>query len=205
MTNIELAKALIPDYTRISNGVKFWLDDPNKTKGVRVVDLLMPIAEISRYNFHLASHYSVAEHCYHCSMRCSSPIHALLHDLSEAIIGDVPAPVKKFCPDYKVVEHRVETWVFNVFNVSPIVPTDLKKVDLRMLTTEQMFFGRPAEAMELFPPYPDVRIGCWKPVYAALKYFERLQELTNGNYTLDTVLEVKGDTTNVLDNTTSRT
>lgn len=179
----------MPNYVRIGNGNRFYLDNPFATRGVKVSDLLVPIAEISRYNFHLSSHYSVAEHCYLCSFRCSNPLYALLHDLSEAIIGDMPAPVKRFCPDYKKIETTIENWIYRVFGLDGNVPADLKKVDMRMLTTEQMHFGRSAEAMEAYPPYLDVRISCWKPTYAALRYLDRLQELTDYKYTLDTVLE----------------
>lgn len=179
------------EYLRLTSGVKFYLKNPSKTRGLRVVDIIVPIAEISRYNFHLSTHYSVAEHCYYCSQRCSNPLYALLHDLSEAIIGDLPAPIKVLCPDYKRVELRVEKWIYEVFGLNPAKPPeDMKKVDKRVLATEQLHFGRTADSIEKYPPYMDLRIGCWKPVYAVLRYFERLQELTHGKYTLDTVLEM---------------
>lgn len=179
------------DYVRLTSGVKFYLNNPSRTKGLRVVDLIVPIAEISRYNFHLSTHYSVAEHCYYCSQRCSNPLYALLHDLSEAIIGDLPAPVKVLCPDYKRVELKVEKWIFEVFGLDTMCPPhDMKKVDKRVLATEQLHFGRTADSIETYPPYMDLRIGCWKPVYAVLRYFERLQELTQNKYSLDTVLEM---------------
>lgn len=179
------------DYVRLASGTKFFLHNPSKNKGLRVVDLIVPIAEISRYNFHLATHYSVAEHCYYCSQRCSIPLYGLIHDLSEAIIGDLPAPIKVLCPDYKKVELRIEKWIYTVFGLDPInLPFDLKTVDKRMLATEQLHFGRTADSIDEYPPYMDIRIGCWKPVYAVLKYFERLQELTNHKFNLDTVLEM---------------
>lgn len=179
------------NYVRLTNGSKFYLMNPSKTKGVRLVDLLVPIAEMSRYNFHLPMHYSVAEHCYYCSYRCSQPLYGLLHDLAEAIIGDLPSPIKVLCPDYKKVELRVEKWIYNVFGLDPHkIPGDLKTVDKRILTTEQLFFGRKADSIDTYPTYMDLKIGCWKSTYAVLKYFERLQELTNGKFTLDTILDM---------------
>jgi hypothetical protein len=177
-----------PSHVRTASGTKFYLDDPRKTKEIKLIDLLIPIARICRYNFHLNQHYSVAEHCYHVSFRTRSPLHGLLHDLSESIIGDLPAPVKRMCPDYKNIEVKVEAWIYHVFGVGP-PPDDLKKVDLRMLTTEQMYFCRAADYLEQFPPYSDVRIACWEPVYAALKYLERLQELLDVQLRLDDTLK----------------
>jgi uncharacterized protein len=177
-------------FVRVGNGSKFYLYNPSRTKGVRLIDLIMPIAEIARYNFHLPVHYSVAEHCIYASRFCSNPLYALLHDLAETIIGDLPAPVKAMCPDYKRVELRVEKWVFEVFGLKCDVPADMKYVDKRLLNTEQMHFGRSADLIEKFPPYGDLRIGCWKPTYAVLKYYERLQELTNGRYQLESILEM---------------
>lgn len=178
-------------FVRVGNGSKFYLYNPSRSKGIRLIDLIMPIAEIARYNFHLPVHYSVAEHCIYASRFCSNPLYALLHDLAETIIGDLPAPVKAMCPDYKRVELRVEKWVYDVFGLKDIpVPSDLKTVDKRLLNTEQLHFGRSADLVETYPPYGDLRIGCWKPTYAVLKYYERLQELTNGRYTLESILEM---------------
>jgi hypothetical protein len=178
-------------YVRLTNGSKFYLMNPSYTKGVRLVELLVPIAEMSRYNFHLPMHYSVAEHCFYCSQRCSIPLYGLLHDLAEAIVGDLPSPLKVLCPDYKKVELRVEKWIYTVFGLDPDqIPDDLKRVDKKILTTEQLHFGRKADSIDAYPPYMDLKIGCWKSTYAALKYFERLQELTGGKYTLDTILEM---------------
>jgi hypothetical protein len=188
VTLVDKSKAYIPDYLRLGKNAKFYINEPWKSKGIRLIDLIAPIARICRFNSGLASHYSVAEHCILGSYRCSSPIHFMLHDLPEAIVGDLPAPIKQYCPDYKAIEAKIDTWLWRVFDVGP-PPPDLKSVDMSMLVTEQQHFGRPAEALDYFMPYHEMKINCWEPVTAALKYIDRLQELFNVQLRLDATLE----------------
>jgi uncharacterized protein len=178
-------------YVRLCNNIKFYLDDPHKNECVRVSDLVEPIAEICRFNNLLASFYSIAEHSYLVSLETDNPLLGLLHDLSEAVIGDLLSPVKGFCPDYKILENRVDTWIYNCFGLTYTdqEKDNLKYVDLRMLTTEQYAFNRSAEHEYTHPAYTYHSPKCWKPQYAARRFYDRLYYLTNGVFTPDTILQ----------------
>ena len=38
---------------------------------------------------------------------CFTKLYALLHDASEAYLGDMPRPIKKVCPWYKEIEENI--------------------------------------------------------------------------------------------------
>jgi 5'-deoxynucleotidase YfbR-like HD superfamily hydrolase len=67
-----------------------------------IKDIATALSNICRFGGHLETHYSVAEH----SLRVSSLLEAdghtpriqmmgLLHDATEAYLGDIPSPIKK--------------------------------------------------------------------------------------------------------------
>ena len=64
---------------------------------VDIRDIAHALARICRFGGHTVGFLSVAEHSLHVAYRCASAGYALeglLHDASEAYLGDVPAPIK---------------------------------------------------------------------------------------------------------------
>jgi hypothetical protein len=79
----------------------------------------------------------VAEHSVHVSRIVPKhlALAGLLHDASEAVLGDVAAPLKALLPDYKRIEARVEMAIFEHYGIYH-VPA-IKLADLVMLATER--------------------------------------------------------------------
>jgi hypothetical protein len=74
-----------------------------------IVDIAHALSHIPRFGGHTNAFVSVAEHCintYHFSSRADH-MGALLHDLSEAYILDMPSPIKKRLPEYKALEEII--------------------------------------------------------------------------------------------------
>jgi len=66
-------------------------------------------------------------------------LHALLHDASEAYLGDVVWPLKQ-APEmagYKVLEKRVEAAIAKRFSLPEVMPPIVKHFDLVLLATEK--------------------------------------------------------------------
>lgn len=87
----------------------------------RVEDMLYNIEDIAhslsnqcRFLGHTSRFYSISEHSRFVAALLKkwnhSPytqLHGLLHDLSEAYLGDMPTPLKQYCPPYKDLENRI--------------------------------------------------------------------------------------------------
>ena len=74
-----------------------------------IVDIAHALSHMPRFGGHTNAFVSVAEHCintYHFSSRADH-MGALLHDLSEAYILDMPSPIKKRLPEYKALEEII--------------------------------------------------------------------------------------------------
>lgn len=118
----------------LASGALFDLLDPEGSE-FTLYDIAHGLGRVCRFAGHTNRFYSVAEHCYHVSRLVLSEAEylanqgmwhddieleflaraALIHDGTEAFIGDVTRPLKALLPDYKVVEARVELAIANRF------------------------------------------------------------------------------------------
>lgn len=72
-------------------------------------DIAHALAGINRYTGHGDVHYSVAQHSVLVSRLCTTheaKRGALMHDATEAYLGDVSSALKRLLPDYRELEAR---------------------------------------------------------------------------------------------------
>jgi len=129
--------------------------------------------------------YAVAEHCVRMS-HVVEPQHALaalMHEVGEAVCGDMTAPLKSRHPSYKVDEKRCEAAILNRFGIVIADPVAIKQADVRMLATERRdlmpWRGERWSMDATTSPY-DFEIIPWTPDVAASEFLRRYEELTNG-------------------------
>jgi uncharacterized protein len=61
----------------------------------------------------------------------------LLHDASEAYLGDVNSPLKSLLPDYREIEHRMMCVIAQKFGLEgTVIPGIVKRFDTAMLFNE---------------------------------------------------------------------
>lgn len=108
-------------------------------------DVAVPLGRICRFGGHCKTFYSVAEHSWHCydvGRRDGLPNAALrallMHDATEAFLGDVVRPLKAMLPDYREIEKRIESVIAARFFVDFKPHADLiQEIDLAVLLAER--------------------------------------------------------------------
>lgn len=146
------------------------------------VDIAHALSLICRYGGHTSRFYSVAEHC--VLMSHAVPHHhalwALLHDATEAYVGDMVRPLKHHMPEYREIEDQLMEVIARRFGLDPVMPPAVKEADNRILLDERAaLLKTPPVAWQqdgLEPLGVDVRGVA--PSIAEAAYMRRLRELT---------------------------
>lgn len=163
---MALKDAWIETYT----GVRFSLSSPSPDD-VSIEDIAHSLAYQCRYNGHIREFYSVAEHSCHIhdllireGHRDQVAFAGLMHDSTEAYVGDLPAPLKSILPSYKVVEYSVWDAITVAFGLQLSLPQRVKELDRLMVLAERnhLKFGSDHD-WGIVGEAPDIDIQCWGP------------------------------------------
>ena len=151
-------------------------------------DIARALANQCRFGGHSRVFYSVAQHSVIVSRvveerggDVEDVFAALMHDASEAYLGDMPHPLKHrsaLGAAFRDAEAQLETAIRDRFNIKRNVP-EVKAVDRALLATERRAFS--AEAWhwpELDDVEPlDLELTAWSPDQAAAEFANRYAEL----------------------------
>jgi len=168
------------------SGRQFNLSNPTADM-VAPNDIAHALANLCRFNGHTRTHYSVAQHCMLVAslVPAKDQLVALLHDATEAYIGDMTSPLKAMMPGYRVVETLIWRAICERFNLDPILPECVVRADLVTLATERrdLMPEHPAE-WECLRDIPPMReyITPLSAELAGMQYFNRLLELMQSSH-----------------------
>jgi len=117
------------DWFQTYTGKKFYVFDPRSDE-IDIEDIAHSLANTCRFNGHTSYFYSVAQHSVHvCNVfgklvegtefeeNYRAYLCALLHDATEAYVGDMIRPIKLSLPDYKVAENNIWTCILKKFEL----------------------------------------------------------------------------------------
>lgn len=168
------------------SGRQFDLVNPTAAM-ISPLDIAQALSNLCRFNGHTRTHYSVAQH----SMLVSSLVPdqyklvALLHDATEAYIGDMTRPLKAIMPSFRIAEEIIWHAICDRFNLDPVLPECVVRADLIALATERrdLMPKHPAEweCLRGVPPMPETLIPQSAPE-AYMQYFSRLMELMQSSH-----------------------
>ncbi len=184
------------DWMQTYTGRQFFPLAP-RPEDVDIIDIAHALSMLCRYNGHVTWFYSVAEHCVHLSHAVPPEyaLWALLHDATEAYVGDMIRPLKRSMPDYVLVEDHLMRVIADRFGLSQgsryynreapegmrdsvLIPGVVKAADTAILLSER-------EALLSEPPQPwstdgdrlDVVIEAWSPAEAERRFLSRFTKL----------------------------
>lgn len=106
---------------------------------IQAEDIGLALSRICRFGGHTIAHYSVAQHSYLASMFVPEEhqLTALLHDATEAYLGDMVSPLKALLPEYKRIEGRLWRVIAERFGAQVEMPWCVHNIDLILLATER--------------------------------------------------------------------
>lgn len=152
---------------------------------VDTTDIAHSLSMQCRFNGHTRHFYSVAQHCYLVAdlVPAEHQLAALLHDATEAYVGDLVRPLKQGMREfyecqnleslYDAVERRVWIAICQRFDLGLVLPDSVKHADLVALATEKRDLMPCLEGIEPLAQFIDP----WQPSQAAIHYHGRLLEL----------------------------
>jgi hypothetical protein len=131
-------RTMSPTMMQTFTGKVIDLDD-FREEDVRLADISHALSLINRFTGHSKCPYSVAQHSVMVSKIVGQP-HAmwgLLHDASEAYLGDVATPLKNMLPQYRELEEHIQRTIARKFGLCWPMPKAVKAADVRALMAEK--------------------------------------------------------------------
>ena len=144
-------------------------------------DISHALAHLCRFNGHCREFYSVAQHS--CLVADLVPeqhkLAALLHDATEAYVGDMVRPLKALMHTYQDVEKLIWEQICSCFALEADLPDEVHHADLIALATERRDLMPPDPAIWQWlvgiEPSDDI-IRPWSPLEARITYHQRLMD-----------------------------
>jgi hypothetical protein len=173
-------------YIETASGKLYHFLNPQPDE-IDIEDIALALANKCRFGGH-TDFYSVAEHSVLVALRLPPGLQlaGLLHDASEAYLGDIPSPIKDELPDYRALENINQSAIEYKFGLS-LTEDDYRKVkhaDLQALRTEA-FYLIPSKGegpgwgmcshLLVEPEYKPKGLA---PVYAYAVFMDMYKELT---------------------------
>lgn len=143
------------------------------------------LSNICRYGGHCDFFYSVAEHSVLVSKVVPPELAlcGLLHDASEAFVGDMPSPLKAMCQSYRTIEDKVQSAIAERFGLPYPFPHEVHIADKELYKAERLVVAPVPDEVwhtDIFPA--DVNIVGYNNNQAYEVFMQRYSELTNGKY-----------------------
>lgn len=153
-------------------------------------DIARALANQCRFGGHSRVFYSVAQHSVIVSRLVEQrggdtqdSFAALMHDATEAYLGDMPHPLKHRSPlgaAFKAAEDHLEQAIRDRFRIKPDV-SEIKRADRALLATERRAFSAETwhwPELEGVEPL-DLELTAWTPDDAAQAFAQRYAELNS--------------------------
>ena len=151
---------------------------------IHIEDIAWALSNMCRFNGHVSSFYSVAQHSVLVSRHCE-PRDALwgeLHDASEAYIADIARPFKhtEVMKGYREVEARLMRVICDRFGLPHEQPESVTRADHLLLASEAVALKRPLLPMWdrwFLPGVQLIPICPMQPATACSAFLARFEEL----------------------------
>jgi hypothetical protein len=111
-----------------------------KKEDFSIEDVSFSLSNIVRYNGHTKHRYSVSKHCCNVASivravggNIPTIFYGLMHDATEAYIGDMPGPLKKKFPEFEKLEDEIMETILSTYNEVFDNPEWTKSIDFDLV------------------------------------------------------------------------
>jgi len=167
------------DWITTFTGKQFYPLDP-RADDICIEDIARSLAMKCRYGGHVMEFYSVAEHCYFLShvVAPQNALWALMHDASEAYLGDIQRPLKPMLVGYRAMESNVSRVIAEKFGLVGIIPDEVIRFDDQIIADEARAICKDHSWTQGIEQM-GVEIDCWPWDVAEKMFLTRFKELTH--------------------------
>ena len=168
-----------------ASGLQFDFSDPQPDQ-VDIEDIAQALGNTCRWGGH-CRFYSVAEHSVLASDLVLSDhpydyvfrLAVLLHDATEAYIGDMPKPLKIMLSQYNDIEDRLEDIIIKKYCPYSVHEEDIKYYDVQMFKREREVLFDDTHIGPALKEVPtgDIDLEFWTPEEAKWAFLNMYDEL----------------------------
>jgi 5'-deoxynucleotidase YfbR-like HD superfamily hydrolase len=163
------------------SGVKFDLLNTT-TYMINIKDIAHALSNVCRFGGHSCKHYSVAQHSVLASYIVSDEFKlcALMHDATEAYIGDMVSPLKAVIPQFKEIEQNLWEVIAKKYNLPKYLPEEVKLADMQMLKAEKKYLLPETDPWDFLEGIRETNlyIEPWTSEYSNWRFMQSFKELT---------------------------
>jgi len=172
------------DHLRTFSGLYIDVFNPNVDM-VSMIDIAHGLSNVCRFAGQCSRFYSVAQH----SVLVAADVitgerkikqMAILHDASEAYIGDMPKPIKKHFPNYQAVEENLMYVIFEKFGLSYAEYLNVYKPMIKEADKKALEFEHKTVMLN-----ENNMMHIWKPEEAKQRFMNNVSQLFNEPFTID--------------------
>jgi hypothetical protein len=183
----QVAASSGTNWIETHTGLQFFFDNPTPDM-IDIRDIAWHLSGINRYTGAGHVYLSVAEHSLNISYAVpeEDAFAGLMHDAAEAYMGDVSAPLKRFLPDYRVLEVKVWCVIAQKFGLPIALPASIRDADRRITLNEKrvLFPNTKNDWAIRDDPLEHVYIQSLPQVHAYIRFLRRYNQLTGSNITI---------------------
>ncbi|MHB8388009.1 MAG: hypothetical protein ACYDBH_00340 [Acidobacteriaceae bacterium] len=175
------ARSQLP-YILTYTGRRYVFSDP-RVEDIHILDIAHHLSMLCRFTGAVSRFYSVAEHSVGVSY-CVAPenaLVALMHDATEAYVGDLSSPLKRLLPGYRRIERLSWMVIAKRFHLPMTLPSDIHYADNAMLRAERNVL-MPVSVHDWNIPAETASIPVvgYTPEKAKAIFLDRFSQLTTG-------------------------